>query len=545
MSVCAAIIFGVVSLPLSLPPGSALAERPVVEVTPDAKYSTAEQVGVTVLCETDGPAPHQPPSFNTADVRSAEMGLEPRGGEEGFTGFLSTGWTPPDPELAAGPNHVVIIANGGIAFFQHDGTLDFTTSINGAAGFWGGLGATNFVFDPEATFDPTSGRFFVMACERTNSAGFGDSFFLLAVSDDDDPNGAWFKYRLDVTALGGGGDIDSPNLAVDGQAVYLTADFFTGGTKYLIYMLNKANVLVGGAATATSLLVTGTQSFGIARTLGVAPAMYMIENRSPATKVRLHAIDSPLASPTRVTFDLTVPLYSNSPEDPPQAGGGTRPETFGARFWSCEWRNGSLWAVHHQNATRVLARWYEIHTNGWPDSGDTPTLAQSGTIDPGPDIRTFFPAIASDDCGNAAVVFARSSPSEFISMWAAARHADDAPGTMRAPVLIKATTVHYTVDRWGDYGGIEGDPVVGERLWMHHEFTLSGSNWRTWVEPFVARPKGDLTGDDAVTLDDVDPFIALLLGVDQDPYHACMADMNRDGKMNALDVGPLVQELAL
>ena len=60
---------------------------------------------------------------------------------------------------------------------------------------------------------------------------------------DSDPGGTWYKYRINVTSEGGGGDIDSPNIAVDEDHVYLTADFFTGGEKYLFYVIEKAELL--------------------------------------------------------------------------------------------------------------------------------------------------------------------------------------------------------------------------------------------------------------------------------------------------------------
>jgi predicted aconitase with swiveling domain len=64
----------------------------------------------------------------------------------------------------------------------------FQDEIEDSFGFWGSVGATNFVFDPEVLYDQRSGRFFAMANERSSSGG---SYFLLAVSDDSNPEGAW------------------------------------------------------------------------------------------------------------------------------------------------------------------------------------------------------------------------------------------------------------------------------------------------------------------------------------------------------------------
>ena len=51
----------------------------------------------------------------------------------GFTGIFDTGWTPPDPEMAVGPDHVVLMTNGKIAFFTKTGTQTFEDEIAAAA----------------------------------------------------------------------------------------------------------------------------------------------------------------------------------------------------------------------------------------------------------------------------------------------------------------------------------------------------------------------------------------------------------------------------
>ncbi len=424
---------------------------------------------------------HQPPYYEAKEkIAQTDLNENILSFDYGFLGVSFTGWTPPDPIIAAGPDHLVVMTNGAIAFFQKDGTMDFQDEIEDSYGFWGEEGATYFVFDPEVIYDPHTNRFMAMACERAPGS---ESYFLLAVSDDSDPNGDWYKYRIDVTSLAGG-DIDSPNIGVDSQAVYLTADFFTPQEKYLVYIMDKEPLISGSIGETRSMLITGSQSYGIPVLHGNAPAMYMIEHfeSSINTKVRLHAITDPLGTPQRVTYDLNVSAYS-PPEHPPQKGTNYRPITFDSRFWSCVWRDGSFWATHHQNSTRVRARWYEIKTNDWPDSG-SPELYQSGDIDPGPDIRTFFTAISPDGCGNVAMCFARSSPNEYISVARCVRLFSDPLGTMRDVVIIKNSTDPYNVSRWGDYSGISCDPSDNRTFWMHGEYTSGGNIWNTWISSY-------------------------------------------------------------
>jgi hypothetical protein len=441
--------------------------------------------------------------------------------------------------MGVGPDHVVLITNGAIAFFTRDGALTFQDQIEGPSGFWGSLGATGFVFDPEVVYDELSGRFFALAAEAF--APGPDSYALVAVSDDSDPNGAWHKYRFPTTAIFGD-FIDSPNISVDDEAVYVTADQ-GDGLAYGVFIFDKASLLAGVPPAVENVLTvpTAIESAGIPPvSFDDPPSLYMIEHRESATNttVRLIALQDPLlqpplGSPTVTTMFLGVPSYG-PPEDPPQQGTTVRPETFDSRFWSVAYRNGSLWATHHINSARVLARWYEIAMNGWPDSGMLPVLVQSGNIDPGPGIRTFFSAITVDDHGNAAMVFARSSPSEPISMSTAFRYRSDPLGTFRPPVIQQSSQGPETSERWGDYGAVNVDPVNGITFWGHHEYAVSGS-WRTWVQAFTpAFAPADLDFDGAVGIADL-----LLLLAAWGPCadcSACPADLDGNCDVGITDL---------
>lgn len=403
------------------------------------------------------------------------------GPDFGFEAVTSTGWTPPDPEMAVGPDRIVAIVNGQIALFDKAGNNIFRDEIENTFGFWGELGANNFVFDPEALWDPHHQRFFAMACERSDN---GRSFFLLAVSKTSSPNTRddWWKYRLDVTSISDN-DIDSPNMAVDKDNVLLSADFF-GPDKYLLYFITKASILNGGTPVTRHELIVGAnqQSMGIPVTFDVnAPGQYIIQSTelSNNTTVIFHCVRDPFGTYSRVTHTLTVPAYTY-PNQPPQRGSSSRPFLFEPRFWSCVQRNGSLWAVHHVNNTRARARWYEFDMRGWPGSGNTPVIAQWGELDYGGTIHTFFPSIWVDNVGNAAITFARSSPDEYISMSRAVRKFSDPPGTFQPPEFVKESMAPHTSGRWGDYSATVDDPALPGSFWGHHEYTLNGQ-WRTWI----------------------------------------------------------------
>ena len=357
------------------------------------------------------------------------------------------------------------------------------------------------MFDPEVLYDETSDRFFMMATESTN----GESFILLAVSDDSDPNGAWNRYRINTSVLAGA-TYDSPNMAVDDTVLYITGDAIGGPTLYPVFTFLKADLLAGVPLTPvqSTSLPTSTQSAGIpAVTEPGTGALYMIEHQEGVTssQVRLLALTNPLTGITFQSFQLNVPTYRR-PNDIVHLGSSGAIESFDARFWSVDYRNGSLWATHHVGAPsggRTIVQWYEIAMNDWPMSGQVPTLVQTGTIDPGGNASAMFAAIGVNDDGDAAVTYALSSPTTFISMATSNRNGGDPSGVMGNQTIWRTSTAGWTSGRWGDYARVQADPVTGG-LWANHEYAIGGT-WRTWVQSLVPAPPANnacLQGDTVV-----------------------------------------------
>ena len=119
--------------------------------------------------------------------------------------------------------------------------------------------------------------------------------------------------RLALARLAGGGgedDVEDPlshllhaGLAVDDQAVYLTSDFF-GPDKYLVYMVDKADVMAGNAPATTSVVINGQHSIGVAVNPDGAPYQFMLQafETFSSSSVRLWAVQDPLGTPTLLAY---------------------------------------------------------------------------------------------------------------------------------------------------------------------------------------------------------------------------------------------------
>jgi hypothetical protein len=427
------------------------------------------------LSEADVHADAARPIYNPFFVAGPYVPPPPAaGGIGGFEAIQNTGWTPPDPDLAVGPNHIVAVANGEISFFDKTGSQSFAQPIAGSGGFWGSVGAGGFVFDPIALYDPHTDRYIVAAAD---GAGSNDAI-CLAMSDDDDPNGTWYKYRFVIS--GTCGFYDFPNLGVSEDAIFLAGDCFAGGGNR-VFFWDKSLVASGAAVSLQQIQTNNGQiSLGASKNYDAGGTGYFATTySSSSSRLMLKAITDPTGSPVLHEFELSVPSFA-FPPDADQLGTSNDADTIDWRVKNGVVRNGSFWIAHNtgqSNTARV--RWLEVDLNGWPTSGSNPTLAQSGTLDFGAGEHNWFPDINVTDDGTALIAFNRSSSSQYIGIEFVYRRAGDPAGTMRAPEELQRSTSPENGSRWGDYSGVEQDPVRPNVFWSHNEYRTS--SWRTWV----------------------------------------------------------------
>lgn len=421
-----------------------------------------------------------------------------------FATISNTGWTPPDPSLAVGPDHVVVTVNQSLAFYTKSGTLQFSAILGsqGSPGFFESVGASTFTFDPKCFYDHTTGRFVVMCPEYYSP---NQAWITIAVSDDSDPNGVWYKYRTDavVTLSGLTYWWDYPGLGYDEDAIYVSCNLFRlggsgfGGVGFRIF--DKTPMLTGAPVTFFTLTSSSLSSVQATQHFGSPVEPYFVSVSGTST-VQITAIRNPLTSPSLVTTNVTVPTFDPQPSS--LVPGGTV-GAIGTRMMNAVYRNGRLAATHAiGSGGRSLARWYEFSTNNWPNSGSV-TLLQSGNIDPGGTFNTFFPAIYSNRHGDLGIVVGRSSSSSRVAVGVAGRKQSDPAGTMGTLSIAKAGE-EDNAGRWGDYYDMAVDPVNDSTFWAIGEYNTP-SGWKNWVTSFVITPC--ISDVDGVTGTDFSDFL--------------------------------------
>ena len=431
------------------------------------------------------------PKGPTNNLVTGRVSREVRVSHETFFPAISESpWNPPDPALAVGPNHIVQTVNMELAFFAKDGTQTFqqTLDASGDPGFFESVGSGNNCFDPKCFYDHYSNRFFVLALEvYTNTA-----FITFAVSDDDDPNGVWFRYRTDAEIQVGDATywVDYPGMGFDEDGFYVTGNLnrlsgsgdATAGA--LFRSFDKAPLLTGSPVSFTDIRDGSITSVQVAQCFGdnIAP---MFIGRESSSELKLIAIENAFTNPT---FDSSIVSVPDG-QEPPFApnGNGFLLNTVGSRVMNVNWRDGKLYTCNTVDiGSRAVVRWYEFDTNNWPTSGD-PTFVQSGDIDLGEGNHTFFPAIYSNNTQSLGIVFGKSRNGEFASVQAAGRLACDPTGTMSAPTILETGSATAS-GRWGDYFDIALDPSDESTFWMAGEIETT-SGWQTVINSFtIAAP---------------------------------------------------------
>ncbi|MEQ8764160.1 MAG: hypothetical protein RL885_09545 [Planctomycetota bacterium] len=451
-------------------------EPPRVAAAQDVSYEDAG--GLTYA------PPEFDPFFEPEPPDQAPAGTGP---DEGFQGFQNTGWNPPDPDIAVGPNHLVVVVNGGVRFFTKDGNQTFSQSLNG---FFAPVGTNDFAFDPIALYDASVDRYVIGATEHDGNT----DLILFAISDDNDPNGTWHKYRFNVNSLCG--FIDFPNMGAGDDAYYIATDCFSSPSGNRVWIIEKTPALSGSPITLRNVQTSGsTRSLGAVHHYdsGAAGQYFATSYSGSSTRIDIDSIRNPLTSPIRNSFSLIVPGFSQPP-DATQLGTSNRADTVDFRIKNGVYRNGRLYLAHTigQSST-ARVRWYEIDMRGWPTSGLNPTLLQSGTLNYGTGQHNWFADISVTSDGTVALAFNRSSSADFIYTARAWRRATDTSGSMRPPIETQRSTSSETGSRWGDYGGLHEDPVAPGVFWSMHEYRTS--SWRTWVGKFDTNKLSYLQSD--------------------------------------------------
>jgi len=408
----------------------------------------------------------------------------------------SGGSVPPDPELAAGPNHLIAAVNTVFAIYNKSGTqlrapTDFVDFMDSNAL------CTGFLFDPNVLYDEAANRFIL-------GVDANGTHYCVAASATADPLGAWRVYAFPTA--GGSDFFDYPHAGIGRDYLFMGANIF-GATSFSgsrIWAIDKADLYAGGTADYASKPLPISEDTPQPLHLhgwsqGTWPTttthFFFTDTDYDGENYSVWRWNNPLSggAPSRVgtvNLDDYTGVTSGMPIDAPQSGSAARLQANDYRPHDFEYRDGFAWsaqtiACNPGGGTVNCLRWLKI------DPG-TATIADAGVLGTTGQHR-IFGNLAVNSCGDMVIGYTKTGSTLFPGVFVTGRPAGDPAHTLQAETLVRAGALAYTAfdgspHRWGDYTGMTIDPD-GLRFWYLGQYskntgTVDG-RWATNIAAFT------------------------------------------------------------
>ncbi|MFH1755857.1 MAG: T9SS type A sorting domain-containing protein [Candidatus Latescibacterota bacterium] len=412
-----------------------------------------------------------------------------------FEGIDQTALTPPDCDIASGPEYIMVVVNASFAIYDKCGNQITETTF---ADFLGD--ATSFLFDPKVIYDVWDSRWVMSLAARRDADSECDIVVIISASDD--PTGGWWWYYFDITLDGSTPTNfwgDYPDLGADPNAVYITTNQFTFPPIKLfqyakIRILDKSEIYNATAAgwydfTNMNNPGDGTKAFSLrAARMHAWPGNYWLVNSKSegGSILSLWSVTGPFGTPALTGYNIPVAAAYDDPP-PAEQPNGTYVDCGDARLLTASYRDGYLWTGMGQRKNtgeavdRSEAHVYQIHTIA-KSIYFTGGLWQAGYY-------YAYPAIDFDEDNNGIMVFSRGGPSQFMGTY----YADVLlGGGISSSSLLAAGQTNYAGGgagtfadpfRWGDYYGCDADPFDNLTLWFYGQFASNKPNpsWDTHI----------------------------------------------------------------
>ena len=435
---------------------------------------------------------------------------------------------PPDPVGDVGPKHYVAMTNLTFAVYSKQGRTLFGPADTGA--LWQGFpveDCTDPSGDPIVVYDEIADRWILTQFTTRGLVDKNQPFFnCVAVSQTDDPTGAYFRYAFTT----GQNFPDYPKYGVMPNGLFITTREFQGGNELIgIYAINRQQLVAGDPNTQIVGFQLNKPEYLVGD--GLLPAdldgplhppagspEYIVGSmdddagdHAPFDALNMFHLNVDWSNPAAATFsfvkhvpiaqfDTIYPCAPTARDCLPQPG-ITNPAQF---LDILSYRQRPLWRLQYRNfgtheslvtnqsveARPGIAgvRWWELRN---PRDA---VLHQEGTWAPNDGVHRWMGSVALDRQGNMAVGYSVvNATNVFPGIRYAGRLAGDPLGQLSQgeAVLQNGSGVQTTTNsRWGDYTSMNVDPKDGCTFWYINEYyARSGTPadprpWQTRIGSF-------------------------------------------------------------
>ena len=436
-----------------------------------------------------------------------------QGSNQGQSGYL-----PPDPTGAVGPDHYVHSVNSIVKIFDKTGNL-----VYGPISLGGFLGISSNNGDPIVMYDQLADRWFV---SEFGNLG-GDLGLAVGVSVTNDPTGAYNVYQFDM-----GSFPDYPHYGLWHDGYYGTANYSNQG-ETAAFVMERDVILAGGAEPKVVLFDLPEVVSNPLNVKSAEPANLLgteIDTNLPGYITYLQ--DDGWAS--AITYDhlkvweidmdwnnvanSTISDPLEIPTDPFDAGEvfgegngaikqpGTSQRlsghggivSFAANYRPFEDHNSWLITFNtfiDANETGGI-RWIELRN----DDFSSWEIFQEGTYSIADGHSRLMSTSAMDAEGNIALAYTTASENLKVSLRYTGRFDGDPLGqmTLDETVIFNGNGVRTNNNRYGDYAHMTLDPD-NFTFWSTADYFQSNNYWATRIASFrVFGPFADDVGVSAL-----------------------------------------------
>lgn len=421
--------------------------------------------------QSDGSATGLAYSYATAEQPRTVLLLDGPNVADPVPGFE----IPPDNGLGVSSAYIVSAENAVLEWMDTSGGGKSEESLTD---FWNPIGQFGFPVDARALYDPVSDKFIV-----TNSAQDSTGYhFLLAVSEDANPNDGWNFQKFD--GLNPQDLIDQPNAATDGTYIYLAGSTDSG---------QEALVVDGEAGQSGTVLSLG--GGGIYKQNAHAGGGDLVFAQNDGTLTVQHIDPATQAIDATSAVDLgPVSSVGEQEFSLPTEGTSTPVDAGDQRIYGNAYSAGSLYCTFEvlppagSDAGVPTAHWAKLDVR---DPGNVRLVAQGDVSGAqlGPDVGTFDSSVAVNGNGDVIINFTACGPSMAPTDYYVVHQVGSADTAFSAPVEYKASAGPFVdpnagpfgsvgpVSRWGDYSSAVPDPANPSGFWISGEYGTTPNSW--------------------------------------------------------------------
>ena len=424
------------------------------------------------------------------------------------------GVLPPDTNGDVGPNHYVQTVNASFAIWDKNGnTLYGPADINTLWSGFGGYCETQNDGDPIVLYDHLADRWLLSQFALPNYPS-GPFYQCIAISQTDDPTGAWYRYAFLVhnTKMN-----DYPKFGVWPDGYYMSVNQFDSGgwagggayvferdkmlngqsARFVYFDLYPVDPWLGGMLPSdldgSTLPPSGAPNYFVQLdddAWGYTQDQlevweFHVDWTTPA--------DSTFTGPTLLataSFDSNMCGYNRNCIPQPGITSPSVDAISDRLMYRLQYRNFGSYETMVTNHTvdvdgtnRAGIRWYELRK-----SGSTWSIYQQGTFSPDSTDR-WMGSIAMDGEGNIALGYSVSGTTTYPSIRYTGRLAGDTLGTLpqgEATLIAGGGSQLHSSGRWGDYSMMAVDPSDDCTFWYTQEYysTTSVAGWKTRIGSF-------------------------------------------------------------